>query len=381
MRALTGLLVLAALAPSAVHAQRVAVGGAVQSYSMSDAEAVRIRDIGLTSASFAASAPVRPWATLSLDGGWASARVTLPSGARAEAAGLVDTRARLELRAPSGVSVTASALLPTGEVAGSLEEAYVVGLLSTDLFPFAFTHWGTGGGFGADVAYTGQWSGVRMRLSAGGLMLSESEPLGAEEMVHRPGSQIRAQGALEAPVGEAGVVSALVGVQHFTPDTYRSVNLFQAGLRLEGVLSYGFALGARESALAYGRFYHLGAGSSPRDAADILLGNDVLAGMHAQPSRQVFAGGTELRVSRGQLDVMPHGDLRVLRRGDGRGQGWLASAGVRGAVRVAGTRMGRRAIVEPSLAVRTGRLVAGEGARSGVLGWEAGVALRWEGGR
>ena len=375
------IFLVAALAPSVMEAQRVTGGAAVQTYAMSDAEAVRLHDIRLGTVTFGTSAPLLAWASVSLAGGWATANVTLPNGARAETAGPVDTRVAVELRPYTGLTIRGSALLPTGEVPTSLEEAYVVGLLSTDLFPFAVTQWGTGGGGGADVSYAARAGHVSTRISAGGLLLFGSRPLGFEQVVYQPGPQIHAQGAIEAPIGEAGVLSALLGVQRFAPDRYRSTTLFQAGLRVEGVLSYAFPLGSRESALAYARLYRLGEGALTGEPPEYLFPDDALPGAHPQPSRQVFAAGAEMRVSRGLVEVMPHGGFRILRRGDGRAQGWLASGGIRGAVRVAGGRLGRRAIVEPSLALRIGQLVANAGARSGVLGWDAGMTIRWEGGR
>jgi hypothetical protein len=287
----------------------------------------------------------------------------------------VDTRVSLALGSGS-LSLIAGALAPTGDVVASASESSVVGLLSNELLPFRVTQWGSGGGFAADLGYGGRAGETMLRFSVGGAVLRGSSPL-ASELTYAPGKQIRGRVEIDSTVGEASVLSFLVGYQYFDVDTYDDRNLFAPGARVEGVVSLAFPVGTRESAIAYAGAYHLRAGISESTGS----GPGGLPGVDDRPARTLFTAGGEMRLDRGRFVLTPRGDVRVLRRADGTGQGWLVSVGSRANVASGMSMLGTRWRLEPNVAVRVGSLVAAQSLSSGILGGEAGLTLRWGGPR
>ncbi|MFW6206936.1 MAG: hypothetical protein ACOC5J_03275 [Gemmatimonadota bacterium] len=385
------VVTLLAAAPSPVSGQELWAGARVQSYVMSEPAAVRLHDIRLVSLPFGARLRPTPWARLSVTGAHAEAEMTLPNGETGTVSGVTDTRVALE-GSWRNFTLTGGAMLPTGTVVRNVEEATVVGLLASELLPFALSEWGTGGAYGGDLAYTVGLGRTTVGLSAGYLAVREFTPLGDEssresnpfdavEPSYHPGSQVRGRLALDTRIGEADVLSVLVGLQRFGTDTYDEQNVFQPGTRFESLVSYAFPVGARESALLYGGYYDRGAGSLVWSLQAPPELGDVFPGASPSVSRQLFLAGSELRIARRRFDVAPRAELRVLRSGEGLGQGWLASVSGRGTYRVLGKRYGGRLLVEPTAGVRFGRVVPEKEMESEVLGWEAGFAVRWDLGR
>ena len=379
-RALDGVVATMCLAcPAALHAQTGHVTTTFESYAARNQTAVRLHDVRLHTSSFGAAVPLTRWASASIEAAYASASMRLTTGEQADVAGLLDTRAAVEARL-GGFALVGSALLPTGDVAQTVEEATVAGLLSADLLPFSATHWGSGGAFAADLGYGAESGRIRIGLSAGYVALAESDPFAVGTVTYRPGSQMRARGMFEVAVREADVLTVIFGAQSFGTDAYAEQNLFTPGVRIEGLVSYAMPLGPRESLRAYGRLYRMGAGILAWELAPPPELGGVLPGTAAQPSRKVFAAGFEMRVARPRLAVVPGGEIRVLRSADGFGQGWVGSLTTRAEYRVRGARQGRRLLVGPSLGVRLGRLGKGAGAQADIFGWEGGLTLRVEAG-
>lgn len=371
------LLVLAATLPAGdTQAQQVDAGARVEAYGMTQSNDLRLRSIRLVTLPFGARVPLGSTAEFMVQGAYADARASLANGDDALVHGVIDTRVALEARA-GGAVLRASALLPTGNVVSTATEAAVVGLLSTELLPFAISQWGTGGGVAGDLGYGGRVGETVLQLSTGATLLRESTPL-TPRVAYAPGVQLRVRAIMESAIGTAGALSVLLGYQHFLVDEYGGRNIFQAGPRLEGAVSYAFPLGPRKSVLAYGGIYRLQGGVSQIVELDVGDLGAVLPGLGDRPPRTLFAGGGELRLARGRYVVAPRADVRVLRRADGIGQGWLASLGGRTEVRW-GAPLGREWVIEPSLAARLGRLVAAGDVRSGILGGELAVAVRWGG--
>jgi hypothetical protein len=216
---------------------------------------------------------------------------------------------------------------------------------------------------------------MAVRLDLGASLQRASTPLGSGPMSYQPGRQLRARGAIDAPVGVAGVLSILVGYQHFAFDAFGGETFYKPGARIEGVASYSFPLGARESAVFYAGAYRLDVGvPDPALAGDVGV---VFPGANESAARTLFTAGTEMRLGRGRLVIIPRGDVRVLRSAEAVGQGWLASVGGRGEIGGFGRYLGGDVVVEPTLALRMGRLVAAQGVESPILGGEFGLTVRW----
>ena len=71
----------------------------------------------------------------------------------------------------------------------------------------------------------------------------------------------------------------------------------------------------------------------------------------------------------------------MFRAADGASQGWLTSLGTTYDMRVSGSNSGRRVVLAPTAQLRLGRVIVQQGVETGLIGWEAGVALRVELGR
>lgn len=379
MRAVA-LLLWVALGAAGAAGQEVASGARVQAYALGEGEGFLVRSLTLVTLPVHARVPLGSSLALSVNGGFASARASLRNGESTRMSGPVDTRVAMELSRGAWV-VTGVAALPTGSVVSSLDEAALVGLMSTDVLPFAVTQWGAGGGFAADVGYGFQSADLSFRLSAGGSLTTGSTLLGAGGSTLDPGRQVRARLGIDAPTGEAGIASILVGFQRFTADAYQGQSIFTAGSRWEVVGTYAFPMGVSEGGLVYGGVYHLGRAASDLGANTLAALGNAVVGVGGRAPRTTFLGGTELRVRRGAVLYAPRADLRFVRSQDGVGQGWLGSVGGRMEWDRLARVLGGQVRLEPTLMLRLGGLVGAMGERTRVVGWEAGATLRWEGGR
>ncbi|MEX2048973.1 MAG: hypothetical protein WEB90_05290 [Gemmatimonadota bacterium] len=380
MRAPALLTLIGALSAIGASAQDATVGARIEAYALSESEGLLLKSMHLVTTPVEVRVPVSSSIALAVSAAYADARATLRNGETSRVSGPVDTRVSVAV-SRAGFLLRGVAVLPTGEVVSSLEEAVVVGVMSADLMPFALTQWGTGGGFSGDVAYGFVGADLAIRLSAGASLRAGSRPLGSVGYTFEPGREIRGRIGIDAPAGEASLVSLLFGYQRFAADAYGGRNVFTTGSRMDALVSYSFPLGAAEGGLAYAGVYRLGPASSELTADVLNALGAVVVGTGARAPRTVLVGGTELRVRRGSVAYVPRADVRLVRSQDGVGQGWLASLGGRAELGSLAGLLGGRVHVEPALALRVGRLVAVEGAGSSILGWEAGATLRWEGGR
>jgi hypothetical protein len=337
---------------------------------------VGIEGYTLTTTPFAVSVPVGSWFTFEASGAVAKGVAKATSGEEVQLSGLTDTQ--IGISVPVGrdrAVLTFGATLPTGQTTLTLEEAAVAGVVAAELLPFSITTWGAGGGGGADLALAVAGEGWGFGISGGYQAGREFEPLEAGEFAFRPGDQIRFRVAVDREVGEAGTLSLLVGTQRFGDDQLDGNNLFRAGTRVEGLISYAFPLGLRGSALLYGSVLHRGAGT-------LLLQESALEGAQSAPTQDLFMGGGSFRLPAGRRAIfLPEAQMRVFRTEDGVSQGWMVTVGTGLELRVAGRSLGRRMVLAPSLRFRYGDVTVREEATSSILGWELGVALRGESGR
>jgi hypothetical protein len=375
--ALLGLGLVASVAPpDALTAQSAGGGVLVQTYRFDDAVAAGVDEYRLLTLPFAASIPVGSHLTVQASGAYAEGRATGPEGGVVELTGVTDTQLGLSISlGPDRMVLSFDALLPTGQDLLSLEEAAVAGVIAAELLPFALTTWGSGGTLGGDLALAFQSGPWGIGLAGGYRAPNQYEPLSGQTLAYRPGQAITGRVAIDRDVGESGTLSLLFGVQHFGDDEVSGSNLFRSGNRLQGALSYAFALGVRSSALLYGSVYHRANGS-------LLLEESALDGATDSPSQQLFTGGAGIRIPAGRkVTFLPEADLRVFRSADGVGQGWVGTAGAAFDLILSGRRFGSRLVLTPSARYRMGHVTVDAESETDLTGWEAGLTLRVQGGR
>ena len=274
---------------SPVLAQGIGGGGLIQSYTFDEPEVVGLGRFRLVTAPFAVAIPLGRYLGVVASGAWAEGVATGPGGEEVTLSGLTDTQLGIAVGLGRDRAVLSGGVtLPTGQSTQTLGETAVAGVVSAELLPFAIKSWGTGGGAGGDLALAfdaGRWG---IGLSGGYQAAREYEPLSGEAFAYRPGDQIRARLALDRDVGESGTLSVLIGLQSFGEDEAQGNNLFKSGNRLEGVMSYAFALGLRGSALAYAGIYHRENGSllTEDQVIDGAADSPLAAALHGRGQRQ-----------------------------------------------------------------------------------------------
>jgi hypothetical protein len=365
--------------PTGVLGQGVSLAPKIQSYEMSSPESVRLQYLRVLSVPLAATLPLADWADADVRGGFADASLSLPNGESGSVSGFVDATVALEARR-GPLSASLVAILPTGKVVQDYEEAVVVGILASELFPVPMQQLGSGGGVGLDVAYVTRWRSTSLGLSAGAVRLGGSEPFGSTDIRYQPGVQLRGRVVVESHAGEAGILTVMLGLQRFNADGLGGERAYRAGIRVDGNLSYAHALGATTGVLLSVGAYSLGA----PDVSALQFGNvpslaALFPGSWQPLSRRILTGDVEARVTRSRVAITPRAGLRVVRSSQGLSQGWMASAGGGLEYRLIGRSHGRRLLVTPSFALRAGSVVSDVESSSAVRGWEVSLGLDWVG--
>lgn len=367
-----------ALAGAPAAAQTASAGVLAQSLRATDAEAVRFHSARVLAAPFAATAPIVGPLTIGVAGAYVRSRLVLPNGARASLDGLSDIRIRAALDS-RWVSFGVTGWAPSGQVVEAPEHAAVVGALNADLMPFLGAPWSQGGALASDLTLRYRDGDAVATLSGGVLVRMESELLGVP--AYRPGHRLHARAGLDAYLGDDAMLSFLAGLQRFAADQREELDVFTPGTRIDGVVSWSKAFGARESLTVSVGGVKRADGFVSTSFGGLLESQALFPGVGSQPGRTVVFGHGELHADRGRWALRPTVGGRVLRSDDGLHQGWLASVGGAADVRVRGGRWRSRLLVTPRLAVSYGSLVVASGVSSPLLGFDVGVDVRWEGGR
>lgn len=361
----------------ALWGQTAAASLESQRYTIADTDGLRLASVELSSIPWTVRLPLLTWAAVSLEGAVARASMTMDEGERAVLFGPTDTRAIVGLGWRS-LTFAAQATLPTGDGARTVEGAAVLGLLNSDLLPFRPTSWGSGFGLGADVGYETGIGRSTLSVGAGYATVNAYAPLPDMPPEYVPATQAHFRVATETRVGAAGVLSTLIGMRRFGNDTFHKVDVYAAGNRLDGVVSYAFPMGAREGIELYGALSHRAAGAPTTTSGARPVAADLLfPGARPASSHQLFVVGAEVGLVRTQWSLSPRTELRMLRRASGLGQGWLASILLTGETRLHGHRFGRRLLLRPRAGLQIGRVIAEEGVESPVLGMELAVGVAW----
>ncbi len=344
-------------------AAQVSAGGVLQRYVFDDPSAASVETLTLLALPFSARAVLGPRLSLGLQGTWAEGRLADPSGVESTITGLTDTQLTLTLAGRRGAtSVTAIALLPTGNETQDLSESRVAGAVASELFPFAISNWGTGGGAGLSAATAHLLGGVGVGLSVSYLVRRSFEPLAEQTFAYRPGNMLQVVAAFDGALGAASKGTLQLTYNRHENDAGDDANLFRAGDRIQVMGSLGFPVGTRSTGLVFAALNH-------REQGTYLSDDGTLA------SQDLLLLGGGLRGQVGGAILQPRIEARFFRREDGKEQGYDLGGGLDAEIPA-----GSMTFV-PSVRVHFGNLEVREGVETAFTGLEAGLSVRLGGAR
>lgn len=364
-------------------AQQIASGAILQTYTFAGVTEESVDKVQLFTAPFSGAWSGRSVA-FAVNGAWARGIATGRTGGFSEIEGPVDVHVTAALRT-GPFTATAIARLPAGQTTYADDDFLILGLISSDLLPFAVKDWGSGGGVGGSLSYSPHLGAVRLRFTGGYLLTQESRPLEGIAGGYSPGGRARFSAEALIPSGIAGLIEVRAVHQRAAVDQFEGVDLFSARNRSEVHLSYAQPLGARESILVHG--------SATRRSAAIGLGPAIIQseadprllstgqrfpGVSNSPRRDLMVLGAGMHVARDRFAALPTVQYRLLRVPHGIGNGWLASVGLGVDYRVAGGKQGRQWIVAPEVRLEKGSFTGTDAAHP-VTGWSGSVTVRWAG--
>lgn len=330
-----------------------------ESYKFGTPDSVNIETVSLLTIPVSARARLAHNVELTLSGAFATATLTRPGGAQEKLSGPTDTEARLTVSmAADRFRLSAVGLLPTGKSELSSTEMDVAGVVAADLLPFAISHWGSGGGLGANAALAIPMNETTsFGVSGGYVVAREYSPLSQSSFAYRPGNQLQLHAAADHTFGVSAKGSLQLTYTHFTQDQNAGVNLYQAGDRLQGVGSLAFATGTSGTGIVYLGYLRRQRGQ-------------YTSVVTVTPAQDLVYAGTAFRHPVGGAVLVPSVDLRVLGNEAGVEQGSTVSAGT-------GLELGAgQLILVPTVRARFGNLTVRSGQKSGFTGFEAGFTLR-----
>lgn len=362
-----------------------AAGVGMERYGFADADAVGIESVSLLTVPLVAHAEPARWLLIDVNGSYARGELVRSDGSTSSIDGFTDTELRTTIPIRSGrtvVSLTAMAIVPTGLESQSAEEAAVAGVMAADLLPLRISNWGGGGGYAVNAAAARAFGGLNLGLSAGYRIASEFDPLAEGEFAFRPGNELRVRAAADRTVRGKSKASLHVTLFTYEDDRLDGANLYTSGDRLQLVGSYAFPVGHASSAVTYAGMLHRAQGSviNPLRTGALTTTADL-------PSQTLLLFGAGGRMPMGRHRLLPTADVRIFRREDGVGQGYVLGLGSSAELRLSGissdftAHSGRGLVLVPSFAFRFGRLIADEDAESNFTGIDLALAVRVGGGR
>jgi hypothetical protein len=356
------LATLVCMLPAAASAQfgapRAVTGITFESYAFDEPEQVDFDRVDLLTIPLTGGVRLARNVELSLGSAWARANLRRRDGSEATLTGPTDTEVRLTFSlARDRVRLSAIGVLPTGQTDLSVAEMDLIGLVASDLLPFAISSWGTGGGVGASAAFVVPFDETSVGFSAGYIVAREYEPLGAESFTYRPGNHVQLRAAVDHTFGSAGKASVQVTFQQFSTDEFAGANLYSAGDRLQAVGSFAFATGARGNALVY-------AGLLWRDTGRFSDTSRIT------PAQDLVYAGAALRQPLGPIVLLPLADVRILSSDEDTNQGYTVDIG-------AGIELPVGAFeLVPVVRGRFGNVEVRPGQESDFTGFRLGLSLR-----
>ncbi|MGH7469485.1 MAG: hypothetical protein ACRENP_16155 [Longimicrobiales bacterium] len=332
---------------------RVGAGASFEGFVFDNRKAVGMHGVALATAPFAAryTGPV----IVEVAGSYAHGLLVSPTGDLSTVTGLTDTSIMLSVPlANERISLTGTAFLPTGNASQTIQEAAVAGVIAADLLPFRISNWGTGGGFDLSASVAVPVGGFGIGARVGYSAAREFEPLaGPEVFSYQPGNQTYVRVAVDHSIGATSKASLSATMQRFSDDAFDGENLYRSGDRLEVLAALDLGAGNSGNASLYAGVMH-------RSQSAFLDGSEDFA------AQDLIVAGAGLRLPFGNSAFLPSTDLRVFRREDGVGQGYLVGVG-------ASFELG--AFI-PTIRGRVGNLVVNDQSRSRLYGGEVGLAVR-----
>jgi hypothetical protein len=388
-RCAAALAVAAALIPGLAMGQGLPFGAgagiAFERYEFDSAEDVGMDRLTLRTIPLAAHLEPARWLAFDVVGAHAEGELLRPDGTSSTISGFTDTELRVTVPIRSeraSLSVTGVAILPTGIESQDANEAVVAGVMAADLLPLRITNWGGGGGYALSAAAARAFGTVNLGFSAGYRIASDYDPLESGAFTFRPGNELRLRAAVDRNVRGKSKVSLHATLFTYSEDQLDGANLYTSGNRVQLVGSYAFPLGFAGSAVTYAGVLHRAEGSvvDPLRTGTITTTADL-------PSQQLFLFGTGGRLPMGRHRLLPSVDVRLFRRDDGVGQGYVIGLGSSAEVRLSGMSSdftafsGAGLVLVPSFTFRFGELLVREEAESRFTGLDLGLGIRVGGGR
>jgi len=335
------------------------VGIVMESYSFKAPQQASLDKISLLTIPIVVRANLLPQLDFTVNGAFASATLTRPSGDNTTLSGLTDTELRLTYALMSDrVRLSAVALAPTGKSKLTADEMDVMGVIAADLLPFTISNWGSGGGLGVNAAIAVPVSeGTNFGISTGFVAARKYEPLSATTFAYRPGNQMQVRAAADRSFGASAKGSLQLAYLHFSQDQNAGVNFYQAGDRLQAAGSLAFGAGANGTGILYLGYLRRAEGKY----------TDVV---RVTPAQDLVYAGTALRHPIGSAVLVPSFDLRLLGNASGVDQGRTFSAGL-------GVEIPRGSFeLYPQAKARLGKLTMRSSQESDFTGFEIGLTIR-----
>ncbi len=371
--ALLGFVLPLVFGPRAATAQEpghsMGTGIHFQSYSFDEALGTDVANLTLLPVAY--TLPLGGRVSVDLYGAYALGSVE-KEGVEYTLQGPVDTRLRASVRLAPWAALTAAVNLPTGESTHSAEEAVVASVLSTDVLGFREATWGTGSSVTTGLALARQAGEWGVGVAGSYRLASGFEPREGQDLTYEPGDEVRIRVAVDRNVGEAGTFTAGLTIQSFARDEYDGRNLFQAGNRFRGDVSYAFRTGRSTWAL-YATdvwreegdrflYYQGDPGAEPDSTLVVGSQNLLMAGLNGS-----IPLGSQVR-------LRPSLDVRYQSRDAGTGEGWLMGGGAEVPFRTGGS-----FALAPRGRVSWGQLQSSGGEKESLWGVEVGLMIRWQG--
>ncbi|HSM05367.1 MAG TPA: hypothetical protein VK858_12180, partial [Longimicrobiales bacterium] len=331
--------------------------------SISDPEVTGWEDLSVFSTLVAAQTELGRRVRLGVSSGYARGELTRLDGSSATLSGMLDTEVTLSVPfANDFVVLSLVGILPTGNSEQDADEAEVASIVAAELLPFRVSHWGAGGGFGANVGFARPVGSVGLAFGLGYVLGAEYNPVTDEDFAYRPGNAFTVSAGLDATVGRAGKVAVQAAFHSFSDDQLDGGNLYQAGDRFQVMGSYAFPV-ASGTGIAYAGIVHRGGGAvgDEGDALSIL----------GSPSQDLVLVGGGVRLAVGNGILVPDLAVRVFRRADAVGQGYVGRLGVAYELP-----LGSLDLI-PAVRAKLGSVEDALGMSSGLSGWDIGVTLRY----
>lgn len=377
---LAGLLALAAALPAAAAAQepgwQAGAGASYETYHFGDAQTAGIESLSLFAIPLAARVRVGRVVRVGLNGSYARGTLADATGESHTLSGFTDSELTIDVpieRGATTVTLTGMAIVPTGKATQTAEEAIVAGAMAAELLPFSITNWGSGGGAALAASVARRFGETGLGASVGYRATSEFEPLDGESFGYRPGNELRVRVAADRTIGGSRKASLALTMFRYGDDRFEGQNLFQSGTRLQALASYAFPVGYGSAAVLYAGALHRTSGS----VLTTFPGGGVDPNAPSQ-TLLLFGGGTRAQSRIGVL--VPSTDLRLFRREDGIGQGYLYGLGLGIELPLVRAADGTpAATLIPSVKGRLGNLMMAEDASTRVTGAELGLTLRFGG--